>query len=126
MFEITFNKKKFNSLSKHHQDILRIAAEAANTDNYWKMTKRYADDLIKLQKESGVKVVVTPKDVLTEQMKSWDKVVAEFSEKDPLFKEVIDSQKRYAKVVMSYLLMNQPDYTIGFRNTFGDPAKITW
>jgi hypothetical protein len=24
---------------------------------------------------------------------------------------------------MSYLLMNQPDYTIGFRNTFGDPAK---
>ena len=43
--------------------------------------------------------------------------------KDALFKEIIDSQKRYAKVVMSYLLMNQPDYTIGFRNTFGDPDK---
>lgn len=123
MFEITFNKKKFNSLSKQHQDILRIAAEAANSDNYWKMTKRYADDLVKLVKDSGVKVVVTPKDILAEQMKSWDKVVAEFSAKDPLFKEIIDSQKRYAKVVMSYLLMNQPDYTIGFRNTFGDPAK---
>ena len=39
------------------------------------MTKRYADDLIKLQKESGVKVVVTPKDVLAAQMESWDKVV---------------------------------------------------
>jgi TRAP-type mannitol/chloroaromatic compound transport system substrate-binding protein len=123
MFEITFNKKKFNSLSKQHQDILRIAAEAANSDNYWKMTKRYADDLVKLVKDSGVKVVVTPKDILAEQMKSWDKVVADFSAKDALFKEIIDSQKRYAKVVMSYLLMNQPDYTIGFRNTFGDPAK---
>ena len=123
MFEITFNKKKFNSLSKHHQDILRIAAEAANSDNYWKMTKRYADDLVKLVKDSGVKVVVTPKDILAAQMKSWDKVVADFSAKDALFKEIIDSQKRYAKVVMSYLLMNQPDYTIGFRNTFGDPAK---
>jgi TRAP-type mannitol/chloroaromatic compound transport system substrate-binding protein len=126
MFEITFNKKKFNSLSKNHQNILRIAAEAANSDNYWKMTKRYADDLIKLQKESGVKVVVTPKDILAEQMKSWDKVVAEFSAKDPLFKEIIESQKKYAKVVMSYLLMNQPDYMIGFRNAFGDPTKLTW
>ena len=123
MFEITFNKKKFNSLSKQHQNILRIAAEAANSDNYWKMTKRYADDLVKLVKDSGVKVVVTPKDILAAQMKSWDKVVADFSAKDALFKEIIDSQKRYAKVVMSYLLMNQPDYTIGFRNTFGDPAK---
>ena len=105
---------------------MRIAAEAANSDNYWKMTKRYADDLIKLQKESGVKVVVTPKDVLAAQMDSWDKVVAEFSAKDPLFKEVIESQKRYAKVVMSYLLMNQPDYTIGFKKAFGEPTKITW
>jgi TRAP-type mannitol/chloroaromatic compound transport system substrate-binding protein len=126
MLEITFNKKKFNSLSKNHQNILRIAAEAANSDNYWKMTKRYADDLIKLQKDSGVKVVVTPKDILAAQMKSWDKVVADFSAKDALFKEIIDSQKRYAKVVMSYLLMNQPDYNIGFTNAFGDPTKLKW
>ncbi len=118
--------KKFNSLSKNHQNILRIAAEAANSDNYWKMTKRYADDLIKLQKDSGVKVVVTPKDILAAQMKSWDKVVADFSAKDALFKEIIDSQKRYAKVVMSYLLMNQPDYNIGFTNAFGDPTKLKW
>ena len=126
MFEITFNKKKFNSLSKNHQNILRIAAEAANSDNYWKMTKRYADDLIKLQKDSGVKVVVTPKDILAAQMKSWDKVVADFSAKDALFKEIIESQKKYAKVVMSYLLMNQPDYNIGFTNAFGDPTKLKW
>ena len=66
-----------------------IAAEAANSDNYWKMTKRYADDLVKLVKDSGVKVVVTPKDILAEQMKSWDKVVADFSAKDADFREVI-------------------------------------
>jgi TRAP-type mannitol/chloroaromatic compound transport system substrate-binding protein len=69
---------------------------------------------------------VTPKDILAAQMKSWDKVVADFSAKDPLFKEIIESQKKYAKVVMSYLLMNQPDYMIGFRNAFGDPTKLTW
>ncbi len=45
MFEITFNKKKFDSLSKQHQSILRIAAEAANSDNYWYALKRYSDEI---------------------------------------------------------------------------------
>ena len=124
MFEITFNKKKFNSLSKQHQSILRIAAEAANTDNYWYALKRYSDDLNKLVKESGVKPFTTPKDVLANQMKSWDKVIAEFSAKDPLFKQIVDSQKRYAKSVMKYLFMNQPDYTIAYKLYFGDPSKV--
>jgi hypothetical protein len=26
--------------------------------------------------------------------------------------------------VMKYLLLNQPDYSIAFRNTFGDPANV--
>jgi len=124
MFEITFNKKKFDSLSKQHQNILRIAAEAANTDNYWYALKRYSDDLNKLVTESGVKPFATPKDILAEQMKSWDKVIADFSAKDALFKKIVDSQKAYAKSVMKYLLLNQPDYSIAFRNTFGDPANV--
>ena len=124
MFEIAFNRKKFESLSKHHQNILRIAAEAANSDNYWYALKRYSDDLNKLVAESGVKPFATPKDILAEQMKSWDKVIADFSSKDPLFKKIVDSQKAYAKSVMKYLLLNQPDYSIAFRNTFGDPANV--
>jgi TRAP-type mannitol/chloroaromatic compound transport system substrate-binding protein len=124
MFEICFNKKKFNSLSKQHQSILRIAAEAANADNYWYALKRYSDDLNKLVKESGVKPFTTPKDILANQMKSWDKVVADFSAKDPLFKQIVESQKAYAKSVMKYLFMNQPDYTIAYKQYFGDPSKV--
>ncbi|MFZ9219500.1 MAG: C4-dicarboxylate ABC transporter, partial [Candidatus Fonsibacter ubiquis] len=112
------------SLSKQHQSILRIAAEAANSDNYWYALKRYSDDLNKLVKESGVKPFPTPKDILAEQMKSWDKVVADFSAKDPLFKRIVESQKAYAKSVMKYLFMNQPDYTIAYRQYFGDPSKV--
>jgi TRAP-type mannitol/chloroaromatic compound transport system substrate-binding protein len=124
MFEITFNKKKFDSLSKQHQNILRIAAEAANTDNYWYALKRYSDDLNKLITESGVKPFATPKDILAEQIKSWDKVIADFSSKDALFKKIVDSQKAYAKSVMKYLLLNQPDYSIAYKNTFGNPANV--
>jgi hypothetical protein len=25
---------------------------------------------------------------------------------------------------MKYLLLNQPDYSIAFKNTFGDPANV--
>jgi len=124
MFEICFNKKKWDSLSPTHKAILRVASEASNTDNYWFALKRYADDLVKLINESGVKVFTTPKDILSEQMKSWDKVIAEFSAKDPLFKEIVESQKRYAKVVMKYLFMNQPDYTIAYRQYFGSPSAV--
>jgi TRAP-type mannitol/chloroaromatic compound transport system substrate-binding protein len=115
MFEITINKKRFDSLSPQHKAILRIAAEAANTDNYWYALKRYSDDLAKLINESGVKVFATPKDILAEQMKSWDKVIADFSAK---------SQKRYARSVMKYLFLNQPDYQIAYRQYFGNPAAV--
>ncbi|MBM5786219.1 MAG: TRAP transporter substrate-binding protein [Pelagibacterales bacterium] len=124
MFEITINKKRFDSLSPQHKAILRIASEAANTDNYWYALKRYSDDLAKLINESGVKVFATPKDILAEQMKSWDKVIADFSAKDPLFKEIVESQKRYARSVMKYLFLNQPDYQIAYRQYFGNPAAV--
>jgi hypothetical protein len=92
MFEIVFNKKKFQSLSPTHRNILRIAAEAANTDNYYKALKLYGDELASLVKDSGVKVVKTPADILAAQMKSWDKVIGEFEAKDPLFKEIIQNK----------------------------------
>jgi glutamine synthetase len=37
MFEIPMNKKRYNSLSPAHQAILKNAAYAANTDNYFKV-----------------------------------------------------------------------------------------
>ena len=35
-FEIIFNKTKFDALDKEHQAILRYAAEAASSANYWR------------------------------------------------------------------------------------------
>ncbi|GIT70427.1 MAG: hypothetical protein Ct9H300mP28_02410 [Pseudomonadota bacterium] len=59
-FEVTFNARKFNSLSKEQQAILEYASEAENSNFYWHNTLRYADDLIKLKKKHGVNVFRTP------------------------------------------------------------------
>jgi len=118
-FEITFNKKKFNSLPKEHQNILRYASEAENSNFYWNNTLRYADDLVSLKKDHGVNVYRTPESVMAEQLKAWDIVVDRISGEDPFFAKVVKSQKTYAKKVMNYLLLNQPDYGLAYKHYFG-------
>jgi len=118
-FEITFNKKKYNSLPLELQNILRYASEAENSDFYWNNTLRYADDLIKLKDDYGVHVIRTPDSVMAAQLKAWDTVVGRISEEDPFFAKVVESQKKYAKKVMGYLLLNQPNYNLAYKHYFG-------
>ena len=122
-FEITFNKKKFDGLAPELQKILEYASEAENSNFFWHNTLRYADDLVKLKNKLGVNVYRTPDGVMADQLKAWDVITDKFSKKDAFFKEVVDSQKVYAKKVMAYLLLNQPDYGMAYKHHFGDPAK---
>ena len=118
-FEITFNKKKYNSLPAELQSILKYASEAENSNFYWNNTLRYADDLVKLQKDHGVNVHRTPDSVMAGQLKAWDVVIDRISAEDPFFAKVVASQKAYAKKVMGYLLLNQPDYGLAYKHYFG-------
>ncbi len=117
-FEITFNKDKYNALSPELQAILKYASEAENSNFYWNNTKRYADDLVTLQEEQGVRVHRTPDDVMAAQLTAWDVVVDRISAEDEFFARVIDSQKTYAKNVMGYLNLNQPDYKLAYNHYF--------
>jgi TRAP-type mannitol/chloroaromatic compound transport system substrate-binding protein len=118
-FEVTFNAKKFNALSSELQAILEYASEAENSNFYWNNTLRYADDLIKLKTKHDVNVYRTPDSIMKDQLKAWDVVVNRISAKDPFFAKVVKSQKAYAKKVMNYLLLNQPDYGIAYKHHFG-------
>jgi len=118
-FECTFNKDKFNSLADEQKAILQYASEAENSNFYWHNTRSYATDLVKLRDEQGVNVYRTPDSVMEEQLKAWDIVVERMSNDDPFFAKVIESQKAYAKEVMNYLNLNQPDYKLAYRHYFG-------
>ena len=116
--------KRLKSLSPAHQAILKNAAYAANSDNYFKALVRYSNDLGKLMNEHKVNVYQTSDAILAEQLKGWDKIISEFSGKDAFFKKVVDSQKAYAKKTMKYLLMNQPNYKLAYENEFGPIGKV--
>lgn len=117
-FEVTFNKDTYNGLAPELQAILKYASEAENSNFYWHNTKRYADDLNKLRDEQGVNVYRTPDSVMAEQLNAWDIVVDRISGEDAFFAKVVDSQKSYAKNVMNYLNLNQPDYRLAYDHYF--------
>jgi TRAP-type mannitol/chloroaromatic compound transport system substrate-binding protein len=123
LFEIIFNKDKFDSLPKEHQAILEYGAEAASTANYALAMDRHSKDLEELITKDGVKVYRTPQSVMEEQLKAWDKVLTQLM-KDPFFKRVVDSQKAWSRRVAFYDLINAADYKLAYKHYF--PDRITF
>ena len=121
-FEIIFNKKKFLSLADEQRAILKYAAEAASSNNFWKGQDRYSADLQWLQKEAGVNVYRTPQSVMKAQLTAWDKILPGL-EKDPFFKKVVASQKTFAHRVAYYDILNSCDYKLAFDHYFPGELK---
>jgi TRAP-type mannitol/chloroaromatic compound transport system substrate-binding protein len=117
-FEVTFNKGVYQSLPAELQAVLRYASEAESSNFYWHNTTQYAVDLDKLRAQ-GVNVHRTPDSVMAAQLTAWDVVVKRISGEDPFFAKVIKSQMAYAKDVMGYLNLNQPDYKLAYKHYFG-------
>ena len=116
-FEIIFNKTKFDALEKEHQAILKYAAEAASSANYWRGQDQYSKDLQWLKDEAGVKLYRTPTSVMKAQLEAWDKLMPDL-EKDPFFKKVVKSQKEFAHRVAFYELLNSADYKLAYDHYF--------
>src|SRR3989454_10678939 len=60
-----------------------------------KWQKQNADAIEEMRTKHGTQILRTPPEILVEFMKTWDKMAAEESAKDPFFKKVLDSQRAY-------------------------------
>jgi TRAP-type mannitol/chloroaromatic compound transport system substrate-binding protein len=120
-FEIILNKDKFESLPKEHQAILEYSAEAANTASYGWAMDQYSKDLQKLINEHDVNVYRTETSIMKAQLDSWDKVLERLN-KDPFFKQVVDSQKAWSERVAFYDIVNAADYKLAYEHYF--PGKL--
>jgi TRAP-type mannitol/chloroaromatic compound transport system substrate-binding protein len=118
-FEIIFNKDRFEELPAEGQAILRYAAEAASSDNYWKALDLYSRDLQKLVNEHGVKLYRTPASVFDAQLEAWDTLTKRLSQ-DPFFKKVVDSQRAWAERVVYYEEYNIAPFKRGYEHIFGE------
>jgi len=98
--ELLISKKKYESLPKDLQAIIKYAVMAESADFTWKMMDRNSTDLEDMKTKQKVQVVKTPKSVLEAQLKAWDAVIADKSKDNPFFVKVLASQKKWAARVV--------------------------
>jgi TRAP-type mannitol/chloroaromatic compound transport system substrate-binding protein len=122
-FEFLFNKDFFDDLPKDLQAILKYGVEAVSTSNTALALNAYSADLQKLQKDHGVVVHRTSKEILDAQLKAWDQLIPEL-EKDPYMKKVLDSQRAWVERVVFYELMNSPDLALAYDHYFPGKLKL--
>jgi TRAP-type mannitol/chloroaromatic compound transport system substrate-binding protein len=119
--ELLLNRKKWDSLPKDLQAIVKGAVMAQSADMTWKFMDRNSADLIELKTKHKVRVVRTPKAVLDAQLKAWDKIIKEKSEGNAFFAKVIESQRKWAERVVplrqEIMVDNEPAYNHYFKKT---------
>lgn len=96
-FEIMFNKDKYNALPEKMRAIIANAVEAASQDMSLKAIDRYSQDYVTLQTKDNVKFYKTPDAVLKRQLEIYDDVAKKKSAENPLFKEIVQSQIKFAE-----------------------------
>ena len=109
--EILINGDVWKSLSATHKEIVNTAADATFVIWWAKWQRQNADAIRILQEKHGVQILRTPPDILVEFLKTWDKIAAEQSAKDPFFKKVLDSQRAYAALVVPAKRFMFPPYS---------------
>jgi TRAP-type mannitol/chloroaromatic compound transport system substrate-binding protein len=96
-FEIMFNKPKYDALPAKMKAIIAGAVEASSADMSWKAIDRYSKDYIELQTKDKVKFYKTPDGILQDQLKLWEEILTKKSAENPLFKEIVASQRAFAE-----------------------------
>jgi len=120
--EITFNKTKYDALPERIKAMIEIAVEAASADMSWKSIDRYSKDYIELQTKDKVRFYKTPDSVLQKQLDIFDGVLAKKSAENPFFKEIAESQKKFAERAVKWYLDYQISSRMAYNHYFGKPA----
>jgi TRAP-type mannitol/chloroaromatic compound transport system substrate-binding protein len=107
--QLMFNTDVWKKLPPDLQEIVRVASVYATTMRNFAFNRETADACQDLIKE-GVQIHRTPDDILINFLNEWEKIQAEYAEKNPFYKKVLDSQKAYAEVVVPFRLSWFPSY----------------
>ena len=121
-FEVLFNKTKYDSLPANMKAIIENAVEAASADMSWKAIDRYSQDYIELQTKDNVKFYKTPDAILQRMLDVYDQVAEKKAAQNPLFKEIVDSQKAFAERAVSWDQDTNVNRRMAYNHYFGKKA----
>ncbi len=110
MMEFIINKKAFEQLPKDLQEIVRVAARAANQDMLDEYTARNNRALKELVEEHGVKVRRLPDEVLSHLKTINAEILRETATQDPEFDRVYQAFKAFEQDVKAYHQISEEAY----------------
>ena len=122
VFEILFNKTKYDALPEKLRIIVENAVEAASADLSWKAIDRYSKDYIELQTKDKVKFYKTPDAILQKQLEVFDQVAAKKAAENPLFKEILESQRTFAERAVAWDMDTNVSRRMAYNHYFGKKA----
>jgi TRAP-type mannitol/chloroaromatic compound transport system substrate-binding protein len=117
-FEIMFNKTKFDALPAKMRAIIENAVEAASQDLSWKAIHRYSNDYVELKNKDKVRFYKTPDAVLQKQLDIYDTVAEKKASENPLFKEIVESQKKFAARAVAWDMDNNVNRRMAYNHYF--------
>jgi TRAP-type mannitol/chloroaromatic compound transport system substrate-binding protein len=120
--EITFNKTKYDALPAKMKAIIANAVDAASQNMMWKAIDRNSQDYITLQTQDKVRFYKTPDSILRKQIEVYDQVIAKKAAENPLFKEIIESQKKFAQRAVKWEQDVVVNRRIAYDHYFGTKA----
>jgi TRAP-type mannitol/chloroaromatic compound transport system substrate-binding protein len=107
--EFIMNKRKYDALPADLKEIIKTSAQAA----YWVHFVRFQEKTAKACAEliaAGIKVIKTTDELNNRFLKTFDEISNGYAAKDPFYKKVLDSQKKYAGLIVPYRLSYWPPY----------------
>lgn len=125
--EVIFNKGKWDRLPNDLKMLVELAARETMMLNWtqaWRMNHEALEELVT---RHNVRVVETPREVLVELLRAWDKVTAREAAKNPDFAKVLESQKRFASWFVPYQRLVNPPYDLAADHYWAgvNPYKVT-
>jgi TRAP-type mannitol/chloroaromatic compound transport system substrate-binding protein len=123
MLEVIINSDVWKGLTPAQQEAVRAAV--SETFLRWgvKWQKQNADAIEEMRTKHGTQILRTPPEILVEFLKTWDKMAAEESAKDPFFKKVLESQRVYASKVVPAKRFMYPPYSFAANYYFPEQKK---
>jgi TRAP-type mannitol/chloroaromatic compound transport system substrate-binding protein len=102
IMDIVINGNAWRALPPDIQAIVETACTKSILDGIMYFVEENAKALQILTKEKGVKLFDAPPGYSAAFIKSSKKVLAKFEAQDPFFKKVLDSQRKYATLVVPF------------------------
>ena len=107
--QLMINGNVWKKLGPDLQEIVKVATIYATTQRNFAFNRETADACQELIR-GGTQLHRTPDEILTNFLREWEKIQSEYAAKDPFYRKVIESQRKYAEVIVPFKMSWFPPY----------------